>query len=351
MKTRLYKGELIVSSDQAGTRLDCFVLNFPYAEFDPALSPSRSVLQRWIADGRVSVNGNPLADKSYSVKEGDTIAVEAEYPIEPPDLLAEPLDIRIVYQDEHLIVLDKPPGVVSHPAPNVHTGTVVNFLKYHNIPFPPSSHPLRPGIVHRLDKNTSGLMVVASTDQAYLALTAMIKRREVHREYLAIVYGKPPMSGTIDIGIKRDDADRRRMAASTDHDARQSRTHFKVVRQYPGFSLLRCTLDTGRTHQIRVHMSHLGYPVAGDAVYGGRRGMKWVENILKWMTKKDPNYQATELILRKVADVIASDDVHLLHATMLSFTHPITGEEMIFNAEPHEKFREVLRLLDSIPQK
>jgi 23S rRNA pseudouridine1911/1915/1917 synthase len=194
-------------------------------------------------------------------------------------------------------------------------------------------------------------MVVALTDPAYLTLTAMIKRREVHREYLAIVYGKPPVSGTIEIGIKRDEGDRRRMAVGNDSGSREARTHYTVLKTYPGFSLVRCILDTGRTHQIRVHMSHIGYPVAGDPVYGGRRGVKWVENILKWMTKKDPDYAIVDGILHKVADVIASDQVHLLHATRLSFPHPITGEPLDFTAEPHAKFREVLSLLESIPRK
>jgi 23S rRNA pseudouridine1911/1915/1917 synthase len=194
-------------------------------------------------------------------------------------------------------------------------------------------------------------MVIACTDLGYMALVEMIKQREVHREYLAIVYGKPPKRGTIEAGIMRGTGDRTKMVVGNEPGAKHARTHFKSLENFPGFTLLRCTLDTGRTHQIRVHMAHLGYPVVGDPTYGGRRGVIWIENILRWMPKKDPDYPVTDAILHEIAEVVAADKVHLLHADRLSFPHPVTQEPLVFTAEPHDKFQRVLDLLRSIPKK
>jgi 23S rRNA pseudouridine1911/1915/1917 synthase len=344
-----FEHEAVVAEDQAGERLDCYLQIFPFSDFDSSLAPSRAVLQKWISEGFVLINGLIERDKSHRVKSGDRVSLKVTINIGPLAPPPEPLEINIVYRDPHFVILDKPPGITSHPMPGALSGSVVNFLIHNEIPLPPTSDPLRPGIVHRLDKNTSGLMIVASTDMARLALVAMIKRREVHREYLGIVYGHPPLSGTIDAWIQRDERDRRKMKVGTGGAARDARTHYKVLEQYRGFSLVRCVLDTGRTHQIRVHMSHIGYPIAGDPFYGGRKASVRIEQILKWMTKKDQNYLRVEKVLIEVSKIITADEVHLLHAARLSFPHPITKEPLEFTAPPHEKFQKVLDLLRMVP--
>jgi len=348
METRTFTHEVVVKSDRAGIRLDNFLLSFPFNDFDPALSPSRATLQRWIAEGLISLNGSPTDDKSYRVKEGDRIRIEVTYPVDAQRPPPQALSIRIVYRDSHIVVLDKPPGVASHPVPTALSGTVINFLHHEKIPLPPTSNPLRPGVVHRLDRNTTGLMVVASTDVAYRALTDMIKRRELHREYLAIVVGNPPVSGTIEAAIQRDIYNRRRMAVGTDAQAKPARTHYRILEIYPAFALVDCTLDTGRTHQIRVHMSHIGYPVAGDPYYGGRRFYTLLQHTSRRF-KRDPDHQRIADTLMLIGETIMSDQVHLLHASKLSFSHPVTGEPLEFTAEPHEKFRKVLNLLHTLP--
>lgn len=339
----------VVSSEHSGVRLDTFILNFPYSDYHPSLLPSRTTLQRWISDGNVLVNEEIVTDKSYKVKEGDRIVLDVSLVLEPDSPPPEPLQIPIIYRDEHCIVINKPPGISSHPVPTITTGSVINFLKYLNVPLPITANRWRPGIVHRLDKNTSGLMVVATSDSAFRELVEMIKRREVQREYIALVFGNPPVSGTIEGAIERDETDRRKMRVGVSHMAKPSITHYWIIKEYPGFSLLRCKLETGRTHQIRVHLSHIGYPVVGDVLYGGRNTMLRVRNILKKMNKQDSNYPKYEEIFMKTVSAITADSVHLLHANRLSFPHPITGEPLSFTVEPHDKFRTVLELLEQVP--
>jgi len=339
-----------VEKSSAGQRLDTFLLDFPYEKHDPALSPSRSMIQKWIAGEHVTVNSAVTTNKSYRVREGDFISIEVSIGYESELPPAEALEIPIVYRDKYLLVINKPPGIVSHPVANALTGTVVNFLHYQNIPLPPTSHHLRPGIVHRLDKNTSGLMVIACTDQAMSRLIEMIKSREVHRNYLALVYGNIPAdSGTIEAPIGRHQVDRKRMAVRRDKSGREARTHYRVLKRYQGFTLVACKLDTGRTHQIRVHLSHMGYPVAADPVYGGRRAHEKVSGIVKKATNKKQDYKLITDTLGKVAEVLTRDNVHLLHAVKLEFPHPITGEYISLRAEPHHKFTEVLGLLEKLP--
>ncbi len=350
MNSGLFRHKLVVAAHEAGQRLDVFLLLFPFTAFDPAWSPSRSILQKWIAAGHVTVNGEARTDKSYNVREGDRVILQVEAATEPERPPAESLDIPVVHVDRHFVVIDKPPGISSHPVPSAMTGSVVNFLYYKKFPLPPSSHPFRPGIVHRLDKFTSGLMVIACTDIAQKALIKMIKTREVQRNYIAIVFGSPPLSeGTVEVPVGRHPVDRRKMGVMEGSKGKPARTHYRVITRYPGFSLVGCKLDTGRTHQIRVHMSHLGYSVVGDPLYGGRGAPERVRRFLKSMKKGDPEYSRIEETLMEVARILTTDNVHLLHAAKLAFPHPATGEIQTFTAEPHEKFRNVLNLLETLP--
>ncbi|MFH1676642.1 MAG: RluA family pseudouridine synthase [bacterium] len=343
--------EKVASPASIGERLDSFLTGFSWSKIIPDFFPSRSYLQKRILEGSVRVNGEVCRDKSYRVKSGDLIAIDAElHPDEFDSPPPEKHNIEIVYRDSDLIVIDKPPGITSHPVAGRLTGTVVNFLKNENIPAPITSHHLRPGIVHRLDKNTSGLMIIACTDKAASSLIDMIKKREVSRKYLAIVFGNPPTeSGTIEIGIARNERDRKKMSVSRSEKAKSARTHWRVLKRYIGFSLVACELDTGRTHQIRVHLSHIGYPVAGDQVYGGRKAKDRIEIILKNLPKKDRENLKIVETLEKISEILTADDVHLLHATELSFPHPTTGQNLCFKANPHEKFKKVVTLLETLP--
>ncbi len=350
MEAPVFQHEEVVDKSRSGERLDAYLLDFPWPEFDEKLSPSRSAIQRWISEGRARIDGEVVTDKSRKVREGQRVRLEVEvgkeHEIPPP----EALDIEIVYRDQHFLVIDKPPGITSHPVKGAMTGSVVNFLYHEQIPLPVTSSPMRPGIVHRLDKNSSGLMLIASSDVSKGRLIEMIKAREVVREYLALVWGNPGLDeGTIDAPIGRYEGDRTVMAVMQEPNAKPARTHFRVLTRYPGFSLVACKLDTGRTHQIRVHMSHIGYPVAGDPLYGGRRAMGRVIKLLRGYRKKDPDYPLYEENLTEVARILTADSVHLLHAARLTLPHPVSREILTFTAQPHEKFLKVTGLLEKLP--
>jgi len=341
--------EEVVDDEKAGKRLDSFVLYFPWQKFDEFLAPSRTQVQKWIRDGHVTVNEVTQDNKAYKVRVGERVVIDVEIEKNPGTPPPQDLDIEIVYQDDQLIVIDKPPGVSSHAIPSDLKGSVVNFLYHIGTALPPTSHPLRPGIVHRLDKNTTGLMVIAKSDQAMHELIEMIKRREVERKYIALVFGNMPLnSGTIDAPVGRYQFDRRKMAVTTEKQGRHAKTHYRVLARYPGFTLVGCKLDTGRTHQIRVHLSHLGYPVAGDPYYGGRRIPDKMSRILKGLDKSEKTDEITEK-LNSVGEILKADLIHLLHAASLQFPHPITNEPLAFKTLPHRKFSDVLGILESIP--
>lgn len=352
MDALLFRHEEIVAVERAGERLDMYLTDFPFDEVGDDLLPSRTTIQSWIENGNVAVNGVVCLSKSYKIRTGDTIVLEVriEPDIEMP--YAEDLDIEIVYQDEHIIVLNKPTGISSHPAKSAMTGSVVNFLLHKGVSLPQTSNRMRPGIVHRLDKLTSGLMVVACSDIAMVSLIEMIKRREVERKYLAIVYGNPPSdSGVIDAPIGRHEVMRQKMAVTTPDKGREARTHYRILVRYPAFSLVGCKLDTGRTHQIRVHMSHIGYPVAGDRIYGGGRAVDRIAKYLKRASKIGVDVNLVSPILQNIAQIIMSDNVHLLHAAQLNFPHPVTSQLLSFSVHPHEKFMKIIHLLDKLPHR
>jgi 23S rRNA pseudouridine1911/1915/1917 synthase len=272
--------EIPVPEAASGERLDRFLA-------EPLGSRARA--QSLIDSGRVRVDGRPRP-KRHLVRAGERIAVSEEEPVAvAPDADSAPLSIA--YEDEHLLIVDKPAGVVVHPARGHHTGTLAQALAGRAAG---GDEPWRAGIVHRLDRDTSGLLVVAKSDAVHRALKALLAERRLRREYLALVDGHPSArSGTIDAPVGRHRRDRVMMSIDSD-DPREARTHFTVERLLAASALLRVTLETGRTHQIRVHMAAIGHPVSGDPLYGmaGRFGL----------------------------------DRQFLHAERLAFEHPVTGE-------------------------
>jgi 23S rRNA pseudouridine1911/1915/1917 synthase len=272
---------------------------------------TRSQAARWIAEGLCLINGQAARKAGEAVKPGDAIAVTIPEP-KPDKAEKEDIPISILYQDQDIAVVDKPCGMVTHPAGGNTKGTLVNALLYALDGLSGIGGVQRPGIVHRLDKDTSGVLLVAKNDAAHLALSKQLKDRSVEKHYLAVVEGamKEP-KGRIDQPVGRSKKDRKRMAVT--EGGRPSQTEWTVLEALKGATLLDVRILTGRTHQIRVHMQHIRHPVAGDPVYGLRGGVK-----------------APRL---------------MLHAHTLAFTHPRTGERMAFTAPPPREFEETLQKL------
>jgi len=301
---------ITLSEDEAGERIDR-ALGRRCPEF------SRSALQRWIEQGRVEQAGEVVSRKTKAVG-GAEVSIR---PAPPEPLSAEPQEIplEVLFEDAHLIVLDKPAGLMVHPAPGHPDGTLVNALLYH-AEVQGGADPLRPGIVHRLDKDTGGVMVVAKTPQAHERLVEMFQGHSLERAYLAIALGRPPQSITYDTFHGRHPANRKKFT-SRGNRGRRAVTHLETVELLHGSALVRCHLQTGRTHQIRVHLAEHGHPVLGDPLYGKSIG--------------DPE-------LRRVSTELGRQ---ALHAALLAFNHPITGEEMRFETEPPKDFERALNAL------
>ncbi len=297
---------LTAEGADAGLRLDAFL-----SEELEDLSRSRA--QQLIEEGLVTLEGERLK-KNRRVSPGESYRVELPEPV-PMELRPEDIPLDILYEDGDLIVLNKPKGLVVHPAPGHPGGTLVNALLFH---CPDSLSGIggvtRPGIVHRLDMDTSGLMLCAKNDRAHRLLSAQLSDRSLHRVYEAILRGTPrEAEGVVDAPIGRSPRDRKKMAV-TEVNSRRAVTRYRVLESLPGYSYVRCELETGRTHQIRVHMAYLGHPVAGDPLYGGGR---------------------TELGLAS----------QCLHARGIRFRHPSTGEEMAFECPLPEEFTRALAAL------
>ena len=292
---------LTLGEEDAGERLDR-VLARRCPDF------SRSALQRWVEQGRIEQGGEIVSRKTKAVG-GAEVSI---HPAPPEAMSAEPEDIplEVLFEDAHLIVLDKPAGLVVHPAPGHPDGTLVNALLYH-AEVQGGADPLRPGIVHRLDKDTSGVMVVAKTPQAHERLVEMFQQHALERAYLAIALGRPPQSTTYDTFHARHPGHRKKFTSRGDR-GRRAVTYLETVELLHGSALVRCRLETGRTHQIRVHLAEHGHPVLGDTLYGKSIG--------------DPE-------LRRVATELGRQ---ALHAVVLAFAHPITGEALRFETEPPE---------------
>lgn len=232
---------------------------------------SRSFVQKLIEEGRVQVNAAP-AKANYKVKAGDAVVMEVPEPA-PLEVEAEAIPLNIVFEDEHLIIIDKPAGMVVHPAPGHSSGTLVHALLHHCRDLKGIGGVERPGIVHRLDKDTSGLIAVAKTATALASLQQQFQERTIRKTYLTLVFGRmPEAGGTIATAISRHPTDRKKMAAG--ETGREAETVWEVVRHFEGYDLVRCFPKTGRTHQIRVHLASIGHPVLGDALYAGRRRLQ-----------------------------------------------------------------------------
>ncbi len=312
--------KLTVDAADASQRLDRYLVS-------KLEGRSRSVIQAWIKLERVLVDG--LAAKAgYSIRPGDEIEIDPP-PVEPSQLLPEPIALNIVYEDEWLVVVDKPAGIVVHPGAGVSHGTLANALLYHFRQLSQGGTE-RPGIVHRLDKATSGLLVVAKNEQVHEDLAGQFRRREVEKHYSALVYGHlEKKKGVIQVPVGRDTSVRTRISTRS-RKLREAITEYEVLRQLKYFSLLRVVLHTGRTHQIRVHLQHLNHPVVGDETYGGepRRFLGGLA--------------ASAALAREIARL----GRHFLHAGFLAFQHPVRRERVNFESPLPSELAQFLARLE-----
>ena len=297
--------QITITAQESGERIDALLAHSGF---------TRSAAARLIAAGQVMRNGKSVK-KSDLTRAGDVFAVTVEDEPAPAAARAQDIPLDVVYEDADVIVVNKPRGLVVHPAPGHSDGTLVNALLFHcGDSLSGVGGELRPGIVHRLDRDTSGLIIAAKNDTAHLSLSAQLSDRSLSRVYEAVVHGSfRADSGTVDAPIGRHPADRKRMAV-TDKNSRRAVTRWEVVTRYRGFTHVRCILETGRTHQIRVHMAHIGHPLLGDMVYGAGKPEKGLEG-------------------------------QCLHARALKFRHPRTGEEIRLETGLPEYFTQVLSKL------
>lgn len=309
MSKEIYRAE----AKDIGKRIDIFV-----AERGEL---TRSASQKLLTEGGILVNRLPVR-KNYKISENDVVEFELPQPCQL-DALPEDIPVEIIYEDEHLAVVNKPKGMVVHPAPGNYTGTLVNALLFHMQGRLSSINGvIRPGIVHRIDKNTSGLLMIAKTDQAHIGLAEQIKEHSFERRYEAILVGNlKDDEGTIDAPIGRHPQDRKKMAIV--RDARQAITHYRVIERFHGYCHVEFILETGRTHQIRVHSKSLGHPVLGDSLYGAGK---------------------TKFELQNKGTI----EEQTLHARTVGFSHPITGEWLTFTSPLPEYFEALLTKLRNL---
>ena len=307
---------LTVTEEFTGERIDSFIA------METELS--RSAAQKLIESGDILLSGTPVS-KKYAVKEGDIISITLPE-VKESTVEAENIPLDIIYEDEDVAVINKPSGMVVHPAPGNYSGTLVNALLYHmKDSLSGIGGVLRPGIVHRIDKDTSGLLVIAKNDFSHKALSLDLEKHEVTREYHMLVKGGfKNDSGKIDLPIGRHPVDRKRMAVllSPDAHAKEAVTHYEVLERFGDITYVKAYLETGRTHQIRVHFSHMGHPLIGDEVYSG-----------------------SKIRFEKLHAPLL--DGQILHAKKLSFTHPRTNEKMEFQSPLPKNFSALLEILRS----
>ena len=297
----------IVDEEEQGKRLDVYIVS-------KDSDVTRTSAQRQIEQGNVTINGKRTTKVSYKVSDGDEIEIEEKEPVEI-ELKAQDIPVDIVYEDKDIIVVNKPKGMVVHPANGNPDGTLVNaIMAICKDSLSGIGGEIRPGIVHRLDKDTSGLLIVAKNDMAHVNMSEQIKRHEVKKTYIALVRGVVKENeATIDMPIGRSNSDRKKMAVTK--NGKNAVTHIKVLKRYDKYTLLEVNIETGRTHQIRVHLAHIGYPVIGDYIYSNGKNEFGIVG-------------------------------QCLHAKSLEFKHPITGEDMKLEAPLPAYFKNVINELD-----
>ena len=294
--------QLLIDSESAGERIDSFLASV----FD---SHSRSYFQKLLKEGRVTVNGAPVKP-SYETEPEDLVEIDFPEP-EALSIEAENIPLDIVYEDSDVILINKPKGMVVHPAAGHFSGTMVNALLYHCKDLSGINGVMRPGIVHRIDRDTTGIVIACKNDAAHNAIAAQLKEHSIHRAYFAIVHGNLPYDeGTVDAPIGRHKTERKKMAVVP--DGKPAVTHYRVLERFGQHTFIECRLETGRTHQIRVHMAHIGHPLLGDEVYGSGRSAYRTEG-------------------------------QCLHAYLLGFVHPETKEYMEFQTPLPEYFEKILK--------
>lgn len=320
------KANFVVEEEKRNSRLDVYV-----AERMPDLS--RSLVQKLISTGNVTVN-SASSRSSVKLQPGDKIHITVPPPA-PTEIRAQEIPLDVVYEDDQIIVINKPKGMTVHPAPGSQEGTLVNAILAYSDDLSGVGGVERPGIVHRLDKDTSGLLVVAKTDLAHASLQSQIQARMAERRYMALVWGETKFNeAVVDAPIGRHPTDRQKQAVikdTTRYTAREAITHLRVIERFRGFTLLEAKLDTGRTHQIRVHCSFIGHPVVGDPTYGG--------------TKRAIPSVYSKLEQRDLARLIEGLHGQALHAFCLSFDHPVTHQRMNFEAPLPPDIEAILRWL------
>lgn len=302
------------------TRLDKYITQF-------VQNATRNKVQDAIKRGYVLVNGKK-EKQSYKMQPGDVIDITLPKP-PPPDAKPEDIPIEIVYEDDDLLIVNKAAGMVVHPAYGNWTGTLVNGLMYHvdDLSDPEDDVHVRPGIVHRLDKLTSGLLVVAKKDHIHAELSKLFQDHTIERTYWALVWGRPPESGTIEASLGRSKRDRKKMTVLPDEEGKHAITHFKVLEYFHHTTLVELKLETGRTHQIRVHLTHENYPVFGDPDYGG--------DSIRYGYTSGKRRKSIEKMITEVGR-------QCLHAKTLGFVHPGTGKPIEFDSELPADFRNVV---------
>ena len=307
----------LISLEHAGKRADISLSEMGLVE-------SRSQLKKLFSEKKVIINGK-VEKPSYILNTNDSIEIEVPLRLEDT-LIPYDIPLSIVYEDDHVLVVDKPSGLVVHPAAGHRQDTLINALLAHHIELSPGSAPFRPGLVHRIDKDTSGLLVLAKNEKTHNSLARQFKNKTIHRKYIAIVFGKlkDPQS-SVESYIQRHPADRKKFTATSGPDGKWAKTHYKVLEESSHLSLIELLLETGRTHQIRVHMSHMGHPIVGDETYNGKKRAHSFSNL-------------------QLRNCIRDMPRFALHARELGFTHPVINKRLEFTSPWPENLKELFSL-------